>query len=723
MRFGVLLLERGTRTPLEAVPVQALVGEEVVASAETDSKGRAALVVPAAEFELVAAPSAHERLQAEVRAQAGEEREETFYLTKLRGGYGAVVRARRLRREVTKRVLPRAVVERIPGAANDTLKVIQSLPGVARAPFDGGNIVLRGSNPGDSRVFLEGLEIPAAYHFGGLRSTFRSYFLEALDFVPGNFAAEYGRATGGIIDIRVRDPETSMFRGEVDVNLYDAAFALEGPVTETFSLGGGFRRSYIDTILPAVLPEDGPISFDTAPRFYDYQLIGVWNPSSRHKVRTLYFGSLDKLELIFDSPRADPKVRGALSTLPMFHGLHLQSKLRLSPRLTQEVALRASLSTLGFSLGPEFFFDLNVRNVDTRASWKWRLSEAVTAKLGIDASTKWTRLELASPRPPKEGEEPVPVSLQETLATTVDQTIQEPAAYMELVWKPASRVTLVGGLRADYYSPIEDWTLDPRVSAEWGWSDRTTLRAGLGYYQQQPFYDETNEVTGNPSLSAERSVQASAGWAHRFEDEWTTEFTGFYKHLDRLVARPAAADFDPDRPPYESEGTGRIYGLEALVKMPLTRGFFGWIAYTFQRSFRTDPGDAERIFDFDQPHILTALGSYELGSGWTLGARFRLVSGNPDTPVNGALYDSGSGVYLPRYGAQNSDRLPTFHQLDVRLDKAWVKETWELSAYLDVQNVYNQGNPEGWRYNYDFTERSPVTGLPVLPILGVKGKW
>ncbi len=117
------------------------------------------------------------------------------------------------------------------------------------------------------------------------------------------------------------------------------------------------------------------------------------------------------------------------------------------------------------------------------------------------------------------------------------------------------------------------------------------------------------------------------------------------------------------------------------------------------------------------------MGSYELGSGWTLGARFRLVSGNPDTPVNGALYDSGSGVYLPRYGAQNSDRLPTFHQLDVRLDKAWVKETWELSAYLDVQNVYNQGNPEGWRYNYDFTERSAVTGLPVLPILGVKGKW
>ena len=64
---------------------------------------------------------------------------------------------------------------------------------------------------------LEGIKVPLLFHFGGLRSTFNAAFLQSIDFVPGNFGPDYGRATGGIIDIRVRDPATDMFRGEVDV--------------------------------------------------------------------------------------------------------------------------------------------------------------------------------------------------------------------------------------------------------------------------------------------------------------------------------------------------------------------------------------------------------------------------------------------------------------------------------------------------------------------------
>ena len=92
----------------------------------------------------------------------------------------------------------------MPGTQGDTIKVIQNLPGVARAPFGGAPVVLRGAAPGDSRTFLEGQEIPSIYHFGGLRSTINSAFLEAVDFIPGNFGPEYGRATGGVVDVRLR---------------------------------------------------------------------------------------------------------------------------------------------------------------------------------------------------------------------------------------------------------------------------------------------------------------------------------------------------------------------------------------------------------------------------------------------------------------------------------------------------------------------------------------
>jgi hypothetical protein len=47
---------------------------------------------------------------------------------------------------------------------------------------------------------------------------------------------------------------------------------------------------------------------------------------------------------------------------------------------------------------------------------------------------------------------------------------------------------------------------------------------------------------------------------------------------------------------------------------------------------------------------------------------------------------------------------------------------WRLTAFLDVQNVYNRANAEGAQYSYNYTQQKPNTGLPILPILGVRGE-
>jgi hypothetical protein len=63
-----------------------------------------------------------------------------------------------------------------------------------------------------------------------------------------------------------------------------------------------------------------------------------------------------------------------------------------------------------------------------------------------------------------------------------------------------------------------------------------------------------------------------------------------------------------------------------------------------------------------------------------------------------------------------------FHQLDIRVDQTWQFTHWKLSAYLDVQNVYNAANVEGLSYNYDYTRRTYTTGLPIIPSLGLRGE-
>jgi hypothetical protein len=103
-----------------------------------------------------------------------------------------------------------------------------------------------------------------------------------------------------------------------------------------------------------------------------------------------------------------------------------------------------------------------------------------------------------------------------------------------------------------------------------------------------------------------------------------------------------------------------------------------------------------------------------------LGLRFRLASGNPYSPVIGASYDAVNDDYTPTFGRTNAKRMPLFHQLDLRIDKKWQWRYLALTAYLDVQNVYNAKNVEFYVYSYNYCQRGAVNSLPIIPSIGMK---
>jgi len=127
-----------------------------------------------------------------------------------------------------------------------------------------------------------------------------------------------------------------------------------------------------------------------------------------------------------------------------------------------------------------------------------------------------------------------------------------------------------------------------------------------------------------------------------------------------------------------------------------------------------------RLFDYDEPHILTAVGSKELGS-WKLGLRFRYSSGAPRTPVAGAFYDERDDVFQPIFGAHNSIRLPAFWQIDARVDRSFMlSEATRLIVYIEALNVTNHSNNEEYSYSPDYTRRGVITGLPIVGVAGAR---
>ena len=243
----------------------------------------------------------------------------------------------------------------------------------------------------------------------------------------------------------------------------------------------------------------------------------------------------------------------------------------------------------------------------------------------------------------------------------------------------------------------------------------------MGLYSQPPEFSESSPGIGNPNLEPIRSTHYGLGaeWVPSEALEFGVDF--FYKDIwDRPVSVPGGLP-----PRFSNDGIGRIFGAELSGRVKPTDDLplFAYLSYTVSRSERRDAVDQDwRLFDFDQTHIFTIAGVYKLGRGWELGATFRLVSGNPTTPIVGSVYDVRTDTYSPIPGPTNSTRNPLFHRLDVRIEKIWDFKSWKLAFFLDVQNIYNNRNQEGTTYNYDFSESVPISGLPIIPALGLRGE-
>jgi hypothetical protein len=345
-----------------------------------------------------------------------------------------------------------------------------------------------------------------------------------------------------------------------------------------------------------------------------------------------------------------------------------------------------------------------------------------------------------APAPPRPGEaNPGPFTTQTVFETDDKGMAFRPAWYGEGEIQPVKRLLLVPGVRVDYARDSGHADFSPRLNGRYdliggrGEEDRplderslrTTIKGGIGVFYQPPQFQETNPVFGTPGIASNRSIHYSIGAEQELNRHVELGVEGYYKDLTKLVSREPSND---GRFVYGNDGTGKVYGLETLIKYKPDDRFFGWLAYTLSRSVRTDlPGTPEHLFQFDQTHNLTVLGSYRLGRGWEFGARFRLISGNLATPVArspqlAALYAADAAAYTALPGAPFSQRLPLFHQLDLRIDKAWQYRTWRLSAYLDVQNVYDYAAREAISYNYDYTKSTYQTGIPIIPSLGLRGE-
>jgi TonB family protein len=729
--FAGTLIERGTRLPLSGILVTVYRDEgdmPVGFETTTDDKGAFHFYdLGVGIWKVRIEPSSYYPVRTSEEIVKGERTNVTYYVE--RGSYNpfdVVVEAKRERKEVSRTVIESAVIEKIPGAMGDALAVVQNFAGVARAQVGSGQIMVRGSGPHDTAYFLDGTSIPNIYHFGGIRSVIPTGMIDSLQFYPGNFSPYYSGANGGIVDIDLKKAKPKRIGGYVDLNLLDGGFYLEIPFGEKLTLALAARRSWIDKVIGAAMPSDISITSLQLPRYYDYQLSATYRPAAAHELRLFVFASDDRFAIITkNAGAAGTAVVGnemqyatsfyrALASYKYVPSEHLENVLRLSQgRDTQNIEM--------FNLIMDYQTDVT----HLRDTARYQRSKKLALSLGVDF--RYTRISglFNVPNAPQEGQSMSDTDMSKVHYSELSGHNNYIAGlFAELELRPLEKLLILPGIRFDRWSATSQSTVAPRLTTRYELSSKLTLKGGVGLFYQEPTIDQLDKVLGNPALKNEQAIHYSAGLEWRPLKAITFDATGFYKDMSKMVSTTQASlSGDSGAAAYDNNGKGRAYGMELVAKHDLTKRFSGWLAYTLMRSERMDSGtDYWRLFQYDQTHILTLVATYQLPRNWQIGGRFRYVTGNPSTPASGSTFDTSNNDYTAVYGAKYSTRVPAFHQLDIRLDKTWIYNKWMFTAYVDLQNAYDRSNPEQLQYNFNYQKSQYSTGLPIYPIIGLRGE-
>ena len=571
------------------------------------------------------------------------------------------------------------------GTGGDPFRVIESLPGVSQIIWPFSMYAIRGANPGNTGFFVDGMRVPALFHFALGPSIVHPYLIDKLSFFPGGYPARLGGYVSGIVSADTVAPPSDTSRFAADVRLYDAG----GLATAPWDGGRGTvavaaRYAYTGLIVSRLF---GNVDFGYA----DYQL-RVDHTLGGGRATLLALGSFDQLDIkdhdIGDAAlnfhRADLRWQGPagpfqLLTRTAFSVDDARSQLYDSPLRVRAygAAPRIALTTRGTGgAALEFGVDAEAQHFETDTTF------ASGTPLGGAAPTA------------------APALLADLARTRNALTVRGYAAAAVPV---GDHLTLEPGLRyAQYFEEgVTRGAFEPRLTMRVPITRAVTIDATAGRFSQMaslPVGVAGFEGFGLREFGLQSSTQTALGVETKLPGAYTLRVTGFHQWL-LVTDMRSFLNRDVTEPEFLQMRPGRGYGTELMLRLPEGARLHGWLAYTLSWSTREFDGISAPS-DWDQRHILNLVGAYRLPHGFSVGGRFHYNSGRP--------YPVG----------HDYERLPAFWQVDLRADKRLVYDRVTFDVFLDLGNA---------TLNRQVTAINSTTDQVgfriVLPSFGVHAEW
>jgi hypothetical protein len=644
-------------------------------------------------------------------------------------------------KDVMATEMPAELLKDEPGALEDPVKKVQTLPGVVAESDFLSLLYVRGGAANETMLFLDRSYLLNPYHLGGAFTVYYEDLIDTVEFYTGGFPARYGNALSGILDITYRSGDKENYHTMFDFSPISAKLRFEGPVTRgSSSFIAAARRSYWDAAVHLLKLQDDI----AAPYFGDvFGKYTYFGSTRRIAIEGLYGeDGIEKFELneSFENPKADPgtfyflnKSRLVNMTWEEWLGPEWSTVGTLAYSQSRTVADLTGTEPLAANAVIDFFM------ADLQAS---RGTDVLHLSSGIQAG--WAELHLDSfltdYRSTIDGGRKTGNQNLDKTNIVFKKPFQFQGIWSDLEWVPElERLLQISlGIRADRWASTNEITYAPRLNLLLGLTERIRLRAGAGTFYQFPYNMlQTAEGYGNPDLRSERARHAVLGFEGDVSSFMKLRIEGFYKWYDHSIV-----NHDTPEKAYEAAlqgksfvnaGEGLAYGAEFFFQLFPWKIFDGWFTYSYTLTRVHNPLheiNPQWYYPLqDQRHTLHLVTNIRPFRNWIVSGRLSYFSGRPETPIEDWYLELDKDpphypIWVAEYGSLNSQRLENYLRLDVRIQWMLGFEHSNMALYLDVLNATNRKNLYVYSYNSgnpprSKPERENVYNLPVMPILGV----
>ncbi len=258
----------------------------------------------------------------------------------------------------------------------------------------------------------------------------------------------------------------------------------------------------------------------------------------------------------------------------------------------------------------------------------------------------------------------------------------------------------------------------PRIGISYPITDKGAIHISYGHFFQIPpfeylyrnpnfripltgnYPENIGNLIGNADLKPQQTIMYEIGLQQEIFTDIGITLTGYYKDIRNLLATEIYIKNDFKKfSKLVNQDYGAVQGITLSFEKRFTDGIGGSIDYTFQvaKGNASDPNDN---FDKAQANPPIEINKQLVYLDWdrTHSFNFTLTGGIPGNYIISAIGKYGTGLpYTPsiqnqRTGLENSDRRPSYFNVDLFATKYFEIFGSQLSIFARIYNLFDTAN-------------------------------